>query len=179
MPKVKEITLLPKKKIVPKISVTLLEKALFVVLVSLLVVWAGEIYYKKTIEDNIGDLTTLVEDEVQKRDLSLEEKIYKTGERLESLAKIVPTHTYWTKIFAKLEGLTVPTVWFSDFQAQSLGKISLDGFAANHSALARQFTSFEQDSDIIKVILSEMSRAESGEVGFTFNLTFNPETLIK
>ncbi len=179
MPKVKEITLLPRKKRVPKVSVTLLEKALFVVFISLLVVWAGEIYYKKTLEGNIGDLTTLVEDEVQKRNLSLEEKIYKTQERLESLAKIVPIHTYWTKIFEKLEDLAVPTVWFSDFQAQSLGKISLDGFAANHSSLARQFVSFEEDSDITKVLLSEMSRAESGEVGFTFNLTFNPETLIK
>lgn len=179
MKKEKEITLLPRKKIVPKIPATLFEKALVVVLICSIVAWVGQIYYKKNLEADLENLTSQIEEVELKRDKDLEGKIYLAGERLGTLKNLVDSHLYWTKVFEKLEETTVPTVWFSDFKGQDLGQMHLDGFAADFLSLARQFVSLVQDETFKEVKLSSIGKGEAGEIGFTFELSFDPKLLLK
>lgn len=178
MPKEKEITLLPRKKIVPRIPPTIFEKALVVVLICSIAAWGGGIYYKKFLESSLNNLTTQIEEIESQRDKDLEGKIYLAGQRLGTLKNVVNSHLYWTKVFTKLENRTVPTVWFSDFNARSLGEMSLSGFTSNLLTLARQFVSFSEDQSIKEVSLSSIGKGEAGEINFSFELTFDPKTLI-
>ncbi len=179
MPDKKEITLLPRKKIVPKFPPGLLEKVLFTILICSIIIWIGQTYYKKSLQGEFDYLNSLIRETEQRRDKNLEEEIYLAGERLGMLEKIVTPHLYWTKIFERLEDLTVPTVWFSDFRAQNSGDAQLEGFASSYSSLARQFVSFSQDTTFKEINLSSITTGEAGEIGFTFKLLFEPEILFK
>ncbi len=95
-------------------------------------------------------------------------RICKKASRVDNLLE---NHIYWTKLFYLLEKYTLPGVSWSDFSADTSGKLHLDGSAKDLNTVARQIVVLSQASDFVKKFsVSGITVGETANFGVDLEL---------
>ena len=110
------------------------------------------------------------------------EQLIALDKRIESAKQILSHHTVLTPLFDLLGDSILQTVRFGDltYSADATGKISLvaHGQAVNYSSIAFQSDVISKKRFIKNPVFSDLNLDQSGNVGFNFNATVDPQLLL-
>ena len=146
-----------------------------------LLVYGGLFIYKKNLTQKVDDLNKSISDLESKRDNKLENSIYDADKKLNAVEALFKDHFYWSKLFAIIEQVVVPDVYFTEAKialADSKVNLILSGNAATYTSLARQMVSFKEDALVESVDLGEVKLSESGGINFVLTISASKVILI-
>ncbi len=111
-----------------------------------------------------------------KEQKAAEKKALDYKKKIDDFVVIVNSHKISSAIFGFVESVTLPDVWFSNFDmSQSNSEIRLTGESNSMETFSRQVQAFEQSTDHVKSITVLSSQAEaSNRITFIINLVLNP-----
>lgn len=183
-----DINLIPKeyKKREKRVSVVFsktLGGIMFLLVLSLLL-YGGLLWYGNKFSKELNSIRKEIALLEQKRNLEMEEAIVDLDKNLGVLKELFQSHLYWSKIFNKIEEVTVPSVYFSDAKlkfSEEDKKVNVDfsGNALTYTVLARQIVSFQEGSQVEKVEVSDISLNKEGGVNFVLGVVFSQDILFK
>ena len=172
------LDLLPSKKIA-----TRLWKVFFLSLVVVALGYFGAKYYGQRLIDQEQTLTSQLSDSTVRYEKLKREEDKWTGWRdnVEAIKLLLNRHIYWSNIFAKLEAITLPEVYYSNISAAVDGSITMSAVADSYLTVARQYLAYQKyPTEISKVSISGLSGASNGgQINFTVSLFFEPESYFK
>ncbi len=154
--------------------------SLFIFFVALLAT-AGTFFYEKHLEEQ----ASLVQEELKKKSETFNEasieQLIALDKRIESAKQILAKHTVLTPLFELIGDSMLQTVRFSDlnYVSDTNGKITLTarGQAVNYDSIAFQSDVISQKRFIKNPVFSDLNLDQSGNVGFNFNATVDPQLL--
>ncbi|MBI4049771.1 MAG: PilN domain-containing protein [Candidatus Doudnabacteria bacterium] len=100
--------------------------------------------------------------------------------QLKNLTRVVDSHVYWTAFFDELSAVTLKKVRYTQLQADSSGKVYLEGRVDTYTDLGKLLLGLSTSKSFSNVRLLSSS-PESSEVGgliFSLDLNINPELLL-
>ena len=148
----------------------------FLLLVTL--IYFGLTGYKSSLTEEKGSLEERLVELTNQRDLEKEVNFMELKTDIEDLKKVLEDRFYSSKIFEMLEEITLPRVQFTSLEADlSQAKLTLKAEVADYSTLAKQVITFEQDSRVEKVDLSEVNLETSGRIVSNLRIELNPDFL--
>lgn len=105
-----------------------------------------------------------------------EQEIILTKNKIDDFSSLLSSHKKILNFFSFLERVSLPNVWFFDFNLNSREKtIFLSGQTDDFLSLEHQIAALKQEPLLEKVRTSEVLINDEGKVNFTFSLTFNSE----
>ncbi len=152
-----------------------------VLLILSLLLYGGLLFYKSKINENLENIRDEIVSLDQKRDPEIEKVIIDLDKKLAVLKDLFEDHLYWSKLFDKIEQVTIPQVYFSQSRVNFLeDKIDVvfSGNASGYTNLARQILSFQEESMVESVRVSGISLTTEGGVGFDLSVNFSKEILL-
>lgn len=99
--------------------------------------------------------------------------------QLTNLNRLVESHLYWTNFFDELTKVTLKKAQFTQLQADTIGKVYVEGRSANYSDLGKLLLGLSTSKHFSKVRLLS-SNPGTGEISgliFTLEFRINPELL--
>ncbi len=182
-----DISLIPKdykeekfsfKTIFPKMGILVIGLVVFSLLV-----YGGLFFYNKSLNNQIDEFKTQIEEINNQRDNEFEANAKSLDSALKSLKKVLENHLYWSNIFSKIEELTVPQVNFLDFKGtleeDGSVKLTLSGITLGYTYLAKQMVSFGQEELVSGIKVSGISLGTEGGVEFDLDINFLKDILLK
>ena len=147
-------------------------------LVSLLIFFLLNSFHQKATLELQGLEETLAQEKTQEED-SLEKEVFGYQKKIEDFSKLSKSHLYPSKFFDFFQSLCLPQVWFSKVLLNLKDfTLSISGETESFSILGQQILIFQQEEENIKKAdLSEVSIGKEGKVNFILNLSLNPEIL--
>jgi len=145
-----------------------------------LLVFGGLLLYKNKIQGKLDEVKQNIVNLDAKRNSNEELAIYYADKKLNIVEGLFRNHFYWSKLFTKIQELTVPEVYFSDFKSSFLNEkleVDLNGHARTYTALAKQMVGFKEDSSVEKISLRDTSLSEAGGIEFGFSIIFKKDIL--
>lgn len=105
----------------------------------------------------------------------LEQKVKLTKKRVDDFGDIIEKHRINSQFFKELEETTHPLFFFSDIELGiDAGKVSLSGITNDFESLGQQILILEEKEFIKNVQLVSADIAEGGRIGFTIDVSFDP-----
>jgi hypothetical protein len=109
---------------------------------------------------------------------SLEEEILNDQKKIKDFSSLVQSHLIPSKIFEFFEKNTLPQVFFSEINLNSLNSTAkLSGECDSFVTLGQQLAIFEKEPLIEKLDLTQVSITKEGKIGFFLDFSFNPKIL--
>lgn len=111
---------------------------------------------------------------------ALEDSLLGYQKKIGIFEEIFKDHRNVLNIFSFVEKTCHPGVYFSDIKYDvKTGEATLSGTAADFMTVSQQVIIFKEQKDIVKkVVLSDLSPKESGEVGFSLALSIDPNVTL-
>ena len=107
---------------------------------------------------------------------SLEKENLNEQKKIESISPLIEKHVFPSKVFEFFERNTLPQVFFSEINLNSLNSTaSLSGECDSFLTLGQQLAIFEKEPLIEKVDLTQASITKTGEIEFSLDFSFNPK----
>lgn len=180
-----EVNLIPKeyKKRKERLA-TIFSKTGGVVLVLLilsLLLYGGLLLYQNKLNKNLDSIKKEIEILEQKIDWDKGQAIIDLDKKLGILKDLFEDHLYWSKLFSKIEELTLPEAYFSEAKLIFSGdkvNVGLFGNTLTYTALARQMKSFQEESLVEKVKVSNISLSSEGGIKFDLEVIFSKDILL-
>jgi len=96
--------------------------------------------------------------------------------KLATVDDLLRTHIYWTKFFAILEKVTLPSVYYKGFTASIINPdINLTSYASSFTEVARQLVGYQNFMDVFEQVnVTEASLDEGVGVSYTAQATLRP-----
>jgi len=179
-----EVNLIPKEYKEKKERIgTVFSKTGGIVLVLLilsLLLYGGLLFYQNKLNENLKDIREETINLDQRRDPETEGIIVDLDKKIEAVKGLFENHVYWSELFAKVEALTLPEVYFSgvNFEFSDNAKLLLGGNALTYTTIARQMLSFQEDSSVEEVGISGISLSSDGGVDFDLEVIFSKDILL-
>lgn len=180
-----DVNLIPKeyKKRKQKLSVTFSKTGGVVLglLILGLLLYGGLLLYQNEINKELDNIKTETQILDQKRDKEREKVVIDLDKKLGVLKEIFEKHVYWSKLFNKMEELTVFWTYFSEVKFNFSGeaaKASLFGNALTYTTLAKQMKSFQENSQVESVEVSNISLSTEGGIDFDLAVIFSKDILL-
>lgn len=152
-----------------------------ILLILSLLLFGGLFIYKKSLNKELSDFKKEILILDQKRNPELEEKIVNLDKKLEILESIFNNHLYWSELFTRIENLVLKKAYFSKVRIGFLETdlaINLSGNALTYTILAQQMLSFQEDSSVKSVQVSDISLGSEGGIDFNLQIIFSKNILI-
>lgn len=169
------LDLLPTQKIASR-----LWKIFFLSLAVVVLGYFGAKFYgQKLIEQEKTITSQLSDSAVRYEKLKREEDKWTAWrDNVEATKLLLERHIYWSNIFAKLEKITLPEVYYTNISATVDGSITMSAVADSYLSVARQYLAYQQNTkDIGKITISGISgAANSGQINFMVSLSFLPDS---
>jgi len=147
-------------------------------LVIILLLWGGLIFYKKTLNNKISDTKEQQSKVFSQEDRELANKIIYLDKSAALVQKLLKSHVYTSEIFSTLASTTISQVQWRSLSISIKEKtISAKGLAANYSILAKQILALEEG--FLGVRISDILLDKLGGVSFTANFGFEPKLIQK
>jgi len=153
---------------------------LFFLVLSLLV-YGGLLLYVKKLTTNLETIKKEISLLADKRTPEEENAIVAFDTRLDILKDVFKSHTYWSKIFAAFEELTIPEAFFSEAKFSLAGgevAVTLGARTKTYTTLAQQMLVFQNDPRVSKVLVSDINLSEEGGIDFSLSLIFPAKILL-
>lgn len=155
---------------------TKLGLALFLVLI---IVAAGLFIWNRSLSVEEGLLQKEFTNTRKERDASLEKEISNTGILLNSFDELIKNHRNWSQLLEMIDEKVMVGISFVSFEGNyELGTFSLKGISPNYNLIAQQIKSFEKQSNISQVDVSNIRLNREGKVEFLIKADFK-KSLIK
>jgi Tfp pilus assembly protein PilN len=108
--------------------------------------------------------------------LDLEKNTLHFREKMKDFGTLFNQHRFTANVFRVLEEITLPKVWFSDFNLTSQpGIIVLTGLADSFNTLGEQLLVLKEDKNIKNLILSGAKINSQGRVEFNLQIILEPQ----
>lgn len=146
-----------------------------------LLLYGGLLFYESNFNKTIDNINQEIVNLDIKRDLKTEQTMIDLDRKLEVLKDMFEEHLYWSKLFNKIEDLTVSEAYFSDARFNLIGEeltFSFSGNALTYTTLARQMVSFQEEPEVDSVRVSEIFLSEEGGIAFDFEVVFLKSILL-
>lgn len=150
-----------------------------------LLLYGGLLLYQNRVNKNIDTIKeeiSILEQEInQTADKETKEGIIALDENLDILKLLFENHLYWSKLFSKIEKLTVPEAYFSEAKISFLeDKVNLifSGNVLSYTILAKQMISFQEESSVENVKVSGISLSNEGGINFDLEIIFSKDILL-
>lgn len=101
-----------------------------------------------------------------------EEELRPIKQKIDDFNELLAGHKKTLDIFTFLERICLPTVWFSNFDLSSTGKVNISGEVDNFATLVQQINILRQESALISSNITEILIDEEGDINFTLSLIF-------
>lgn len=145
-------------------------------------VLGGSYIYKRVIQGNINDLKESIEKAEIVPEESLMNELKNISKKIENTKILLARHKSLGPVFDILKESTLKSVRFLNFNYSisndNMPQISMDGEAKSYSSLALQVGSFEENTRVESVSVSNLSLGESGKINFSIDIIINPDVLI-
>ena len=133
----------------------------------------GLYFYQRSIQSNIGNLSSQLSSAKQSIDTNEFKEIMEFSRRLSAIKTILAQHVSITKLFKMLESQTVSSVRFVDlnfaFSAGGAIDLNLQGEAKNYQSIALQESVFANTTGIISPTFNSFRQdGQTGNVSFSF-----------
>lgn len=186
-----EISLIPKKQKEralprfasfrgPKIKPNLWSKLGIILLVLTIVASGGLFIWKGSLAKEKASLQEEFKNTVLNRDASLESELAGLDTLINSFVSVFKNQRNWSGLFGVIEKRTVQSVTFTSFNGSSqTGTFTLGGLAPDFNALAQQAKFLEEDDNIKRVEISNISVNKEGRITFNLSVTFDKKLLNK
>ena len=146
-------------------------------LIIILLLWGGLIFYKKTLNAQIANTKDQQAKVFSQKDKELATRIIILDRKASLLQGMLKSHIYTSKIFDTLAATTLPQVQWQSLNISTKDKnISAKGQAANYSVLAKQILALEEQG-FLRIKISDILLNKTGYVGFTANFGFDPKLI--
>lgn len=146
-----------------------------------LLFYGGLLFYQDKQNKELDSIKEQIKVLDQKRDPEMEKTVVDLDKKLGILKEIFENHVYWSKLFNKIEELTVFQAYFSrgkfDFSG-GIAEVNLSGNALTYTILAKQMKSFQQDSQVKSVRVSTISLSTEGGINFDLKVIFSKDILL-
>jgi len=105
-----------------------------------------------------------------------EAEIIPLRNKISDYGLLINTHKSPLDIFKILEGNSLPTVWFSNFEFNAEeGQVILLGHTDSFEILEQQVSVFKKEPLLTEITLSDVSMTEEGGIDFSLQLSFKSE----
>lgn len=155
--------------------------AIVILFVLSLLLYGGLLLYQNQAEADLNNIKEEIMNLYQSRDPEIESAIVNLDKKLGIVKELFDNHVYWSKLFNKIEGLTIPEVYFSDaklnFSSEDVNVV-FSGNALSYTVLARQVLSFQDDSLVEEVRVSGISLGTIGGIDFDLSIIFSKNILL-
>lgn len=193
-----DVNLIPKEYKKGKIELsTIFSKTGGIVLILLilsLLLYGGLLLYKSKFNkklDNLEQEKSVINQSIEQAvDKETKQAIIDLDKNLDTLKGLFENHVYWSRLFSKIEELTVPQAYFSESsfrilkdieegkQLEESVEVSLSGNVLSYTILAKQILSFQEESLVKEVKISEISLANEGGIRFNLGIVFSKDILL-
>lgn len=146
-----------------------------------LLLYGGLLFYQNKLNKNLKSIREETINLDQRRDPETEKIIVDLDKRLGVVQDLFEDHLYWSKIFSKIEELTMPEVYLSGANFEFAGEGAKLLFTANaltYTTIAKQMLSFQEDSLIERVNVSGISLSRDIGVDFNLEIVFSKDILL-
>jgi len=146
-----------------------------------LLFYGGLLSYQNKLNKELDNIEEQIKVLNQKRDPETEEAVVDLDKKLRALKKIFENHVYWSKLFSKIEELTVPQAYFSKVKLDSSEReinISFSGNTPTYTILAKQMKSFQEDSQVESIRVSDLSLSAEGGIDWELKIIFSKDILL-
>jgi len=105
-----------------------------------------------------------------------ENELLPAKQKIDDFGKLLSEHKKPLNIFAFLERICLPNVWFSNFNFSfGEGGLTVSGETDSFITLEQQILIFKKEPLVKNVTLSGISIGEEGGADFSFLITFDPQ----
>lgn len=138
---------------------------------------ASYLYFGKDIKEKTQQLTLTPEEQALKNEVEEKEnRLLSYEDKINEFDRLLSEHKKTENVFALLEKISLPKVWFSSFNfIAKEGKVTVSGKADSFTILGQQILILKTEEFIKNVTLSGISIGEGGGANFSLLLTFNPQ----
>lgn len=111
--------------------------------------------------------------------LEKEEEVILFEKRLNLLKSLLNQHSYFSKTLLKLEEITHPQVYYTNFEYQrDTNTLRIQGVAKDQYVFSEAINGFVNHPEVIQaVVVKEMKTLADKSVNFSLDLVFNPNVL--
>ncbi len=139
---------------------------------------AGTYFYFFKVGKDISQQIEGIDQALKKtpEEKELENTLLSREKKIEDFQELLSKHKKVLNVFNFLQEKTHPQVWFSEFDFSGKEKtVSLFGTANSFTTVGQQILIFREEEFLKNVKLSELSMGEEGDIGFSLQLTFDPQ----
>ncbi|MBI4117273.1 MAG: hypothetical protein HY451_01120 [Parcubacteria group bacterium] len=150
------------------------------VLIIVLVLWGGLLFYNRTLENKIKGLDDAFVNFNNARDKAEEVRVDEVKSKLDQSQIFLEEHALWSKGFKKIQQLTLPAVQFQSLAA-SLPELKFEfkATAPNLTSIARQSANFLADESVSDVSINQIKTLTVGRTEFVIKITFDRDKFLK
>jgi hypothetical protein len=162
----------------PKVELPVWVIIIFVACAVLILGLGGSYFY---FEQGSRKLTRQIEEKEMAivktpEEIILEESVLSKERKINAFAGLLSGHNKVANVFAFLESVCHPQVWFSDFNFSSgQNSVTVKGKAASFVVLGQQISILKNEQILKNVTLSDLSMSEEGGITFSIQLTLDPQ----
>jgi len=180
------ISLIPKDyKAKTKVKLTFSKAGILIggLIILSLLFYGGLLVYNRSLDKQLEVIQTHIEEVNKERDIEFEKEVILLEMSLKNLREILKNHLYWSNILSKIENLTLSQMSFSKFSGQLNEDDSIDlvlgGKTPGYSLLAKQMVSFNENSSVSSLDVSELGLGTEGGIEFELNINLLKNILLK
>lgn len=145
-----------------------------------LLLYGGLLFYSQQKNKVLSGVEQQIKDLDSIRESETEDAMIKTDEKINLSENIFKNHLYWSQLFSKIEGLTLPQIYFPETKisfTDNKVNIVFSGRAASYTALAQQMVSFKEEANTESVDVSGIKLNEEGKIEFYLNIIFSQKII--
>ena len=146
-----------------------------------LLLYGGLLFYENRLNKSLENIDEQITNLDIKRNLEIEQTMIDLDRKLKVLKGMFENHLYWSKLIKKVENLTILEAYFIDgnftLEAGSL-KVNFPGNTLSYTDLARQMVSFQEESAVESVTVSNINLSKEGGISFNFEVIFSKDILL-
>ena len=166
------IEISPRIKIKVPVWIIIMAAVLLILLISLTAVYFYLGFSLKKMSEELEERNIAVIP-LEKGITEKEEELKPINQKIDDFNELLARHKKTLDIFTFLERVSLPTVWFFDFDLDSnIGKVSIFGQVDSFATLEQQINILKQESALISSNITEILIDEEGIINFTLSLIF-------
>ena len=134
----------------------------------------GATFYKQGLLSSLANIDSQLADLERSRDKQLEKSLLGLRDQLAVVNPLLSAHLFWSKALIVIQGVTQPQIQYKSINADVTGKkITVNVFAANYTAIARQIAALYTVDSITDVLLNKVQSQPTGRLDVTFQIYFD------
>lgn len=166
------IEISPRIKIKVPIWTIVTAAVLLILLISLIATYLYLVFSLRKMSKELEERNITVVP-LEKAITEKEEELQPIGQEIDDFNEFLAVHKKTLDIFTFLERISLPSVWFFDFNFKSnTGKVSVSGQVNSFATLEQQINVLKQEPALISSNITEILIDEEGIINFTISLIF-------